>query len=102
MPIGGAARQKEQVIKRRKKDDWRRFLMPWMERRDGWLSHQLEGKEERGREPSIAELRMHAHEAVDEALNWVEDRWAEERAEKVVRLYPARHESTRRCEQRAA
>jgi hypothetical protein len=29
-------------------------------------------EKELGREPTIAELRAHAHEAVDEALNWVE------------------------------
>ena len=80
-------------MKRRKKDDWRRFLMPEVAGRDGWLSHEYEQWEkEYGREPSIAELRAHAHEAVDEALNFVEVEWAEERAEKVVKLYPARHD----------
>jgi hypothetical protein len=46
---------------------------------------------------SIAELRAHAHEAVDEALNWVEYMQEEQAAErtaaanKVVK-FPARHE----------
>jgi hypothetical protein len=68
-----------------KKDDWRRFLWPEIAARDEWLIHEYEEwKQEHGREPSIAEMRAHAHEAVDEVLDNVEYDWAEERAEKVV------------------
>ena len=63
-----------------------------MAARDGWLIHEYEEwKQEHGREPSIAEMRAHAHEAVDEALENVEYEVAEERAAKVIPFRPDLH-----------
>ena len=68
------------------------FLWPEMAARDGWLIHEYEEwKQEHGREPSIAEMRAHAHEAVDEALDNVEYEVAEERAAKVIPFRPDLH-----------
>jgi hypothetical protein len=54
-------------------------------------------KRVRGREPSIAEVRAHAHETIDAAIDdlavYVAKQAAKQAAaDKVVKLRPARHE----------